>query len=402
MKPQLNTQSSSPARPAPRRSKGRPENRFLATAWEHILVSVEEGIIVIDQAQQVTFLNPAAETLIGVSGAHAAGQSYTQLFAKNPWLIAIIERTLSSGASRTAGEGTLLNRHHRDTPTPVRLTCSPIFNARTTFLGVVVALHDLRYQKELAEDAQRADRLAHLGVVAAGLAHEIKNPLAGIRGAAQLLQGRLTQDPSASEYSSVMIREIDRLSGLLEQLLQLSSPRRFELQPVNVHKILTDVLLLEREALPESIEIQTYFDPSLPSVPGDETALAQVFRNLIKNGLQALEKHRHGLFTLSTRMATNFHLLRHEQSKHSGRHAAGQPNHKGRFLSIGFTDNGPGIAADHLSQLFIPFFTTKSKGTGLGLPISQQIIAQHGGTIRVESEPHYGTSFHVYLPVSPS
>ena len=377
---------------------------------EHILASVEEGIIVIDQAEQIVFLNPAAETLIGVSGAQAASQSYAQLFAKNSWLIAIIERTLIAGANRTAGEGTLLNRHHRDMPTPVRLTCSPIFNAVTTFLGVVVVLHDLRYQKELAEDAQRADRLVHLGVVAAGLAHEIKNPLAGIRGAAQLLQGRLAHDPQASEYTSVMIREIDRLSGLLEQLLQLSSPPRIEPRPVNVHKVLSDVLLLERETLPTSIEVQTHFDPSLPSVPGDETALAQVFRNLIKNGIHALEKHRHGLFILTTRMATNFHLLRHEQSEHASQDAnqnanqgaAGQPNQKGRFLSIDFTDNGPGITADHLPQLFTPFFTTKSKGTGLGLPISQQIIAQHGGTIRVESEPGYRTSFHVYLPVSPS
>lgn len=392
MKSQLSQRSSSPRRPLSRR----PKNGFLATAWEHILASVEEGIIVIDQVQQVVFLNPAAETLIGVSGAQAAGQPYTQLFARNPWLIAIIERTLVSGSSRTAGEGTLRNRHHRDSP--VRLTCSPIFNTGTTFLGVIVVLHDLSYQKELAEDAQRADRLAHLGVVAAGLAHEIKNPLAGIRGAAQLLQNRLNQDPSVSEYTGVMIREIDRLSGLLEQLLQLSSPRRFEPQPVNVHKVLTNVLLLEREALPKSIEIQTHFDPSLPSVPGDERALAQVFRNLIKNGIQALEKHRHGLFILSTRMATNFHLMRHEQSGHP----PGPANHKGRFLSIDFTDNGPGIAADHLPQLFTPFFTTKSKGTGLGLPISQQIIVQHGGTIRVESELGYGTSFHVYLPVSPS
>ena len=360
------------------------------------MASVEEGIVVIDQTQQIVFLNPAAENLIGVSGAQAADQPYSQLFARNPWLIAIIERTLLSGASRTAGEGMLCSRYRRDSP--VRLTCSPIFNVDTTFLGCVVVLHDLSYQKELAEDAQRADRLAHLGVVTAGLAHEIKNPLAGIRGAAQLLQSRLDQDSSASDYTNVMIREIDRLSGLLEQLLQLSSPRRFEPQTVNIHKILTNVLLLEREALPKSIEIQTHFDPSLPCVPGDETALTQVFRNLIKNAIQALEKHRYGLLVLSTRMATNFHLMRHEQSDR----AAGRSNHTGRFLSIDFTDNGPGIATDHLPQLFTPFFTTKSKGTGLGLAISQQIILQHGGTIRVESELGYGASFHVYLPVSPS
>ena len=366
---------------------------FPANAWEHVLASLEEGIVVIDQDQRIAFINPTAATLLGQSPAQVGQQPYSQVFAANAWIVDIIERTLSSAYSPTASEGIITSRRQR--VTPVRATCSPIFNDKTQLLGLSLVLHDLSYQKELAEEARRADHLAQLGVVAAGLAHEIKNPLAGIRGAAQLLHGRLSSSPAGQttdEYTTVMIREIDRLSALLEQLLQLTAPLRFDLQPINVHKVLSDVLLLERATVSPEVEIRTRFDPSLPDVLGDEASLAQVFRNLIKNGLQALNGCRHGSLTLSTRMATDFHLLRGEQNSRP---------HRGRFLSIDFADNGPGIAAEHLSQLFTPFFTTKSQGTGLGLPVSQRIIAQHGGTIRVESEFGRGAHFQVYLPISP-
>lgn len=364
---------------------------FPSDSWDHILASLEEGIIIIDQDQRVAYFNQTAEQLTGVSHAQAHNQPSITILAANPWIIEIIERTFAN-YNRMAGEGELQGRLPRSTP--VRLTCSPIFNDGGAYLGLILVLHDLSYQKELAETAQREDRLTHLGVVAAGLAHEIKNPLAGIRGAAQLLQKRVRTDPSAVEYTEVMIREIDRLSGLLEQLLGLSTTPSLELRSVNVHKILTEVLLLERETASSYQRIQTHFDPSLPDVLGDEAQLAQVFRNLIKNALQAIAGRRGGELTIVTRMATTFHMMRTEP--HTGKN---EPR-RGRFLAIDFTDNGVGIAPEHLAQLFTPFFTTKTKGTGLGLVVSQKIIAQHGGTIRVESDPGQGTIFHVYLPVA--
>jgi two-component system nitrogen regulation sensor histidine kinase GlnL len=140
--------------------------------------------------------------------------------------------------------------------------------------------------------------------------------------------------------------------------------------------------------------MQTLFDPSLPDVLGDEAQLAQVFRNLIKNALQAVAGRRGGALTIVTRMATTFHMMRTEPQ--TGKNEL----RRGRFLAIDFTDNGVGITPEHLIQLFTPFFTTKTKGSGLGLVVSQKIIAQHGGTIRVESDPGQGTVFHVYLPVA--
>lgn len=366
--------------------------RFPSDSWNHILESLEEGIIVIAETNNIAYANQTVEQLTGLSHAQLHGRSYLELFSANPWVLEIVQRTAASDNSRTAGEGELRGRTVHSTP--VRLTCSPIFNDNGASLGMILVLHDLSYQRELAETTQREDRLVHLGVVAAGLAHEIKNPLAGIRGAAQLLQGRLRHDSSSAEYATVMMREIDRLSGLLEQVLTLSSSPPLESRPVNVHKILTEVLLLERETLSPHQRIHTHFDPSLPDIEGDEAQLGQVFRNLIKNALQAIAGRRGGELTIATRMATNFHLLRSEAQKPSG------TARRGRVLAIDFADNGSGIAPEQLAQLFTPFFTTKTKGTGLGLAISQKIVAQHGGTIRVESNPGVGTVFHVYLPVA--
>jgi two-component system nitrogen regulation sensor histidine kinase GlnL len=368
------------------------QTSFPSDSWDHILASLEEGLVVIDQSERVAYLNQTAEQLTGQSSTQSAGRPSCELFDLNPWVIAMLKRTVASGYSRTAGEGELRSRTAH--ATPVRLTCSPIFTEAGAFTGLILVLHDLSYQKELAETAQREDRLAQLGEVAAGLAHEIKNPLAGIRGAAQLLQGRVKTDQSAVEYASVMIREIDRLASLLEQLLNLTASPPLAFHPVNVHKILTEVLLLERETAPAHQRIHTQFDPSLPDVYADEAQLAQVFRNLTQNALQALAGRRGGELSIVTRMATNFHLLRSETQGPRG------AMKRGRFLVIDFIDNGSGISPEHLSRLFTPFFTTKTKGTGLGLAVSQKIVAQHGGAIRVESDPGQGTVFHVYLPIT--
>ena len=401
-----------------RLTSGQSPSNFPSGYWEHIATYLEEGLAIIDNQHNIVFFNAAAESLTSVAQTQVRGVSYTQVFDENPWIVTLIRRAQEPGYSRTVGEGEL--RDHFRRVVPVRVTCSPIFDQDDRPLGLVLVLHDLSHQKELAEEKQRDDRLASLGVVAAGLAHEIKNPLAGIRGAAQLLQSRVKADQSAVKYTTIMVDEIDRLSALLEQLLELSACPHFDPQPVNIHKTITDVLLLEQETTSKGTTVRTHFDPSLPLVFGDEARLSQVFRNLIKNSLQALRGQRGGVLSISTKMATDFHLVRLPldrtlplQPGNSAPPAQTRPLDApekqppydkpagGRFLCVIFADNGPGITPDHLPHLFTPFFTTKSQGTGLGLPVSQQIIAQHGGTIRVESSPGQGAGFHVYLPVPP-
>ena len=383
--------------------------------WEHIATYLKEGLIIIDSNQKITFFNAAAESLTGVAQTQVYGATYSLVFQNNSWVTSLVTREQDSGNSRTAEEGDLRDRNQR--VIPVRVTCSPIFDKDNCSLGFVLVVHDLSYQKELEEEKLRDERLAALGILAAGLAHEIKNPLAGMRGAAQLLQGSRNDPATVSEYANIMIREIDRLGQLLERLLNLSGNSQLDTGLGNIHKTISEVLLLESAALNNKIVVQTHFDPSLPPIVGDDTRLSQVFRNLIINSSQALSEKEEGTLRIATKMVTDFHLLRgsgrvvpriepgigisapstDELAPDMESKKEGLPS--GRFLCISFDDNGPGIAGAHLPQLFTPFFTTKSDGTGLGLAISQQIIAQHGGTIRVNSRDGHGASFQVYLPV---
>jgi two-component system nitrogen regulation sensor histidine kinase GlnL len=156
---------------------------------------------------------------------------------------------------------------------------------------------------------------------------------------------------------------------------------------VNVHRVLNDVLTLERAAAGGGCAVRLVFDPSLPEILADEAKLRQVFLNLVKNALEAMGDS--GTLTITTRIETDFHV----------RHDVGD---RGQFLSIDVDDTGPGIAAEDCERIFAPFFTTKTSGTGLGLAVSERLVAQHGGTIRIESEPGRGTRVRVRLPVAPS
>jgi two-component system nitrogen regulation sensor histidine kinase GlnL len=268
----------------------------------------------------------------------------------------------------------------------VSLTVSPLQDRNASFLGSVLLLHDLSHRREVEEDLKRADRLATLGTLAAGMAHEIRNPLGGIKGAAQLLRRALDRDPSLLEYTEIMIREVDRVNQLIEQLLDLCRPAQLNLVPLNIHEILEAVLLLEVETARErNITIKKRFDPSLPPIRGDRAQLTQVFLNLVKNAFQAMEHT--GALTITTRVETDFHIK--EQGKR-----------RDQFIWIDIEDQGAGIKEEDLPQIFSPFFTTKNNGTGLGLAVCYRIIKEHGGVIRVESVEGKGTTFRVSLVVA--
>ncbi|MGH7804104.1 MAG: two-component system sensor histidine kinase NtrB, partial [Candidatus Binatia bacterium] len=255
--------------------------------------------------------------------------------------------------------------------------------------GVALALHDLTLQRDLEIDQQRAQNLQQFGTLVAGLAHEIKNPLSGIRGAVQLLDADLEPATRGREYVALVLREVDRLTRLLEQLLELGTRRSIEMTSVNVHRLIDHVLDVTRPTADrEHVTVARLFDPSLPGVLGQSDALTQVFLNLVQNAIQAFggstdDGSRE--LRITTRMETDLLV--------SG------PRGRNRYLRVDFEDNGPGIRADAQAHLFSPFFTTKPKGTGLGLAISHRIVTDHQGTIRFESEPGR-TLFRVILPAS--
>jgi len=352
---------------------------------ENVLSSLGDPVILTDHADNITLFNQAAEELTGVPRAHALQRPCDEVFKSTPAIVAMVQRTRTSGQSQSCGEETLVISRRR---VPVRLSCSPIYGSNDEVQGTALVMQDLSYQKKLEDEARRSETLARLGGLVAGLAHEIKNPLGGIKGAAQLLAQRFNDRPEVDEYTGVMIREIDRLSRLVEQLLTLGAPPALAHQPLNVHKVIHEVLaLMQSELSAKRLVVRLQIDPSLPDVRGDETQLTHVFLNLVKNAMEAMPEN--GTLTITTRMETDFHIL--------WRAARGGAGGLGKFLRVEFADTGPGFPDAEIDRVFEPFFSTKPRGTGLGLAICQRIMASHGGDIRVENRRGGGARVTVTL-----
>jgi two-component system nitrogen regulation sensor histidine kinase GlnL len=353
-------------------------------SWQQILTSLEDGVMTVDLEGKVAFFNEAAEVLTEISAAQALDQPFVRLFRHEPWLIELLKKSGPPRHESVRGEGNIVTRRGRKLP--VSATASPLQNGHGNFLGNILLLRNLTHRKELEEDLKRADRLAMMGTLAAGLAHEIRNPLGGIKGAAQMLRRTIAKDSPLIEYTNIMIREVDRVNQLIEQLLDLSQPVKLNLAPVNIHEVLDEVLLLEDQAVDrQSKRVTKRFDPSLPPIRGDKAQLTQVFLNLIKNAFQAMAEA--GTLTITTRVETDFHI----RDQSAGR---------SKLIWVDIEDQGTGIKEKDLPHIFSPYFTTKTNGTGLGLAICYRIIKEHGGLIRVESAEGKGTVFRVSLIVA--
>ncbi|HEX2230140.1 MAG TPA: ATP-binding protein [Candidatus Binatia bacterium] len=353
-------------------------------SWQQILISLEEGVITVDAEGRVIFFNEAAESLTEISGATARRKPLDILFKRERWLLQLVKNTRPPRQESARGEGDFVTRWGRKTP--VSVTASPLQDHAGSFLGSILLLRDIRRRRELEEDLKQADRLSMLGTLAAGLAHEIRNPLGGIKGAAQLLRRAIEGDPSLRAYTDIMIRESDRVNQLIEQLLDLSRPWQLKLAAVNIHEVLEEVLVLEGHSAPQkSVMVRKRFDPSLPPIRGDRAQLTQVFLNLVKNAYQAM--NHSGELVLTTRLETDFHIRAGDKSR-------------SRFIWVDIADDGSGIKEENLPHIFSPFFTTKNSGTGLGLATCYRIINEHGGMIRVESVEGKGTTFKVCLVVA--
>jgi two-component system nitrogen regulation sensor histidine kinase GlnL len=363
-----------------------------ADLLQDVLASLGDSVILTGTDDSITLFNQAAEELTGWPEGQVVGRSCAEVFAATPTIGSMVKRTRTSGQSQSCGEENLVVAQRR---LPVRLSCSPIWALGDRVHGTALVIQDLSYQKKLEDEARRNETLARLGGLVAGLAHEVKNPLGGIRGAAQLLAKRFASQPEISEYTGVMIREIDRLSRLVEQLLDLGAPAVTDPVPLNVHKVIHEVLaLMASELNAKHIVKRLEIDPSLPDVRGDEAQLTHVFLNLVKNAVEAMPPH--GSLTITTRMETDFRIFRHAGRDHTASGADAPP---GKFLRVEVADTGPGFPATNAERLFEPFFTTKPKGSGLGLAICERIITVHGGDIRAENRHGGGAVVTVTLPL---
>ena len=348
--------------------------------YEDLLGSLQDGLLILDEAGRIRSMNPAAEELTGLSATQAAGRSLAELFPPPAPLAALAARTVAAGRSHADFDGALVRSD--GAVLAVSAMASVVRDAAGRSRGLVLVLRDLSHMRELEEQLRRSERLAGLGILAAGIAHEVRNPLVGVRGAAQLLETEPTFPPHLREYTGMIVRQVDRLNRLVGDLLALAEPRPLAPRPCNVHHVLEEALrLVESRPAPPRLQILRLYDPEIPAVAGDFDRLLQVFLNLARNAAEAMPGG--GELAVGTRF------------ERAAPQCGGRP-----AVQVEFQDRGPGLPDAVRPRLFTPFFSTKDGGTGLGLAISLRIVLEHQGAIEALNRPGGGATFRVVLPVT--
>lgn len=312
--------------------------------YEDLLGSLQDGIIIVESDGHIRSINQAAEELTGLSAQMVHGRLFEQIFPNDRPLQELVRKTMESGRTHTDFDGRLTRQD--SSQVVISAVASLISDGTGQARGTVLALRDQTGIRELEERLQRSDRLAALGTVAAGVAHEIRNPLAGLRGAAQLLEGEPDFPPALREYTSVIVKEVDRLGAIVERLLSFATPRGPVLRSCNLHEILDGLFFLERAPLGAAkVTIQRQYDPQLPEILADPSEIQQLFLNLIHNGVEAMPDG--GDLTVRTR---------YERSvKRCG----------GRSVAVvEIIDRGSGFDPEVERRLFTPFLPQKNGAPG--------------------------------------
>jgi PAS domain S-box-containing protein len=351
---------------------------------DNILASLTNGIVTVDLEGRVVTLNSAAELMTGFFAGEVAGRYCSEVFADTPELAESLMETLASHVATPAITLSLRRRHGRRLP--VEITVSPLRGREGKDLGVIGVLRDLSRVRQLEHRLRRSDRLAAVGELAAGLAHEIKNPLTALVTFSRHLSRRFDDPEFRQKFQAVVPSELERINGIVEGLLALARPARFTFKPLRLPTLVERAIGLYTTRIEaQRIEVRRDYGRDLPAIWADAEALYQALVNLVGNALDAMP-HGGSL------------VLRAGWSDPVDAPRAGPA---GRRVAIEVEDGGAGIPPEVIERIFDPFFSTKDGGTGLGLSLTHKIIEDHGGAIDVRSTPGVGTTFRVVLPVMP-
>jgi two-component system nitrogen regulation sensor histidine kinase GlnL len=342
---------------------------------DHLIVDyLTTAVLVLDRTLRLHSLNPAAEALLDVSAKQVRGMRLRELLPEAEIFEAALERVIESDHPLTERDMQL--------PMPsasITVDCvmTPLADA-VPVGGVLVELVDLDRHKQISREEQLLSQNESARALVRGLAHEIRNPLGGLRGAAQLLERELGSE-DLKEYTRVIVHEADRLQALVDRLL---GPRaRPCMRPVNVHEITERVRTLIDAEAPSGVVVDRDYDPSIPDLYADPALLIQALLNVVRNAVQAVEGA--GRVLVTTRV--------HRQ------YTIGQRRHR-LVVRVDVSDNGSGIPDELRALIFYPMVTARSDGTGLGLSIAQSLVNQHGGLIECQSKPG-NTTFSILLPI---
>ena len=345
---------------------------------ESIIQSIGSGIIITEMNDAITYINKAGERILGYPKEELMGRAFS-IFGLKEKQSATPSFLNNPDDLDTRKEGWMKKKDH--TEFPVGFTINNHLSIRGERIGKIVVFRDLTNIYKIQEEILRMDRLVSLGKLASGIAHELRNPLAGIKTTAQALGEEMSGDDSRREYLHRITKEIDRLNDLLKTFFSFAKPQNLNLVHCHIKDIINEIIpFLIKEIADKGIRFVESYHPQLPKIKVDKTQMHQVFLNLFLNAIQAMP---------------NGGDLKIEASPMISNTSKGG---KQNFIKVVISDTGRGIPSHIVHKIFDPFFTTRPKGIGLGLSITYQIIKKHEGTIKVESQWEKGTSFVINLP----
>lgn len=347
-----------------------------------ILESLSTAVMLVDRKHRIHYNNPAAEMLLQAGHKRILSSRLDHLFLKyETKLFSEFDAIFETGHSYTQRDCEFILHNGQD----LLVDCSVSKHNHDTHEFLLIEMQAKNRLKRISREEQLHENQETAQILVRGFAHEVKNPLGGIRGAAQLLDAELT-NPEHHEYTQVIMSESDRLRSLVDRML--GSNKALKKTESNIHEILERVYSLIHAESGGSVKIVRDYDPSIPEFSGDKGQLIQAFLNITKNALQALSKQiadgKEASIILRTRTLRQFTI--------------GHTRHR-LVLRVDIIDNGPGIPKDSIQNIFYPMISGRADGTGLGLSITQSILTKHEGLVECESKPGE-TDFIVYLPIS--
>jgi two-component system sensor histidine kinase HydH len=339
-----------------------------------VVASMANGMLSIDNEGKIVSYNLLALKLLGLKESEVKGLDLKGII---DFQAAGINETLTSRNSVIERE--ISHRKGSEKPVPLALSVSPILDENSHSVGAVIILRDLTEIEHLEEKVRRSEKLAAIGKLAAGVAHEIRNPLSSIRGFAHFLSHKLKDRPQEREYAETMVREVDRINTVVTDLLTFAHPLQAEPTVADLTEVVEHtVRLVQEDARSREVEIQMDLSAGLNEILLDADQITQALLNLILNALKAVEP--------GGKIQIGAHQI-----------------DSGKIIKLWVEDDGHGIPPDIIDKIFDPFFTTHEKGTGLGLAIVQMIVENHNGEIRVESPvsgKNRGCRFSINIPAS--
>ena len=349
---------------------------------EQLLTTMSDGLLTVNMKGQLSTINPSAHHLLAISPAIPQNEYAGRALDRYPELLNYIDTALSDPIDRHPRELHL----QKDGQARTLLVSSSILKDRTGHpREIILNLHDISDLKKLEASIRQAERLAALGTLAAGMAHEIRNPLSSIKTFVQLLPRKVEKPGFLAKFQRTVPRELNRINDLVEDLLDLARVPKYNFRSTPLRALVSQTLeTLGEDLVAGNIKYRFECPDDLPSVRADSGQLTKAFHNLVRNAIQAMPDGGELVITAQPQA----------DSENNGKMA-----NNGKSVALIFQDSGNGIPADELKNIFNPFHTTKIQGTGLGLSITHKVITEHGGTITVTSQPERGSRFMIRLPV---